>query len=82
MQWSLICAIGQVYDPLANIGFYNPKEEHCVAKKLQREHVGKMYIPAECSQRSLFCYLRDEDSECDTRRVVEVHSSCVSLAIY
>jgi len=37
------------YDPLASVGFFNPKEEeggHGMSiKHLKREDVGKMYIP-------------------------------------
>ena len=80
------------YDPLANVGFFNPKEtnihepepkaaehnpdsapqeDHIEIHKLRREDVGKMYIPVETFQQSMYCYLRDEDEHGHERAIIE-----------
>ena len=52
------------YDPLAKVGFYNPKAVHekTPIALLPWESYPQIYLPAACHTRTLYCYLRSEEA--------------------
>ena len=60
LRWS-------VYDPLAGVGFFNPKQADAESggggggiERIDQERVPKIYIPAASHTKTLWCYLRVE----------------------
>jgi len=57
----------EVYDPLARVGFYNPKERLAEGGGdaydvifPTRDRLPELYVPSMCFQRTLYCYLKDD----------------------
>lgn len=50
----------EVYDPLARVGFYNPKTTDCQITWPTRDRLPEMYVPSMCYQRTLYCYVKDD----------------------
>lgn len=66
----------RVYDPLARVGFYNPKEVDEAGRftgtiqDLQRENLPGLYLPSSSTSRTLWVYLRSEGHPSDGWREV------------
>jgi len=61
----------ETYDPVANVGFYNPKADEDKKVSMTREKIGKMFVPDVSFHRTAYCILRNEDTEGRVRRIVE-----------
>ena len=55
----------EVFDPLSNVGFHNPKyeghEEEGKLKHVRQDMMPQMYLPKATHTRTLWCYLREEN---------------------
>ena len=49
------------FDPLAHVGFYNPKCPDTGPLSLNSEYFPQIYLPAASHTRTLWCYLRTEE---------------------
>ena len=78
----------KTYDPLACVGFFNPKEEAAdstepVACRHGREQIPGLFLPAAQHVRTLYCYLKASKSPTDEveRERAEVLQGRVEAAL-
>jgi len=56
----------EVYDPLARVGFFNPKQPEKDVVWPTRERLPELYVPSMCFQRTLYCYCKDDEMDSTT----------------
>jgi len=77
----------EVRDPLANVLFFNPKDERDRGYRVGTDHVSGLFLPRATQERVLYCYFKGDPADDAKLRAlaavrypnVEMHFLCAQL---
>ena len=67
----------ETYDPVANVLFFNPKEDVLVGRHFSSDKISSLFIPTITHERVLYCYFKGSDPE-DLEALTDAYDAYVA----